>query len=79
VVGAGILIFDVPFRGSYLDLFHRSLHFSCRDPVAQDFISVIARTRLQAESISVISAFLPSFLLSGFIYPIENMPWPSRS
>ena len=38
------------------------------------FISVISTSQLQATQISMISAFLPSFLLSGFIYPIENMP-----
>jgi ABC-2 type transport system permease protein len=37
-------------------------------------VSVVARTQIQASQISMITAFLPSFLLSGFIYPIENMP-----
>ena len=74
VVGAGILIFDVPFRGSYLDLFIAALIFLVGTLSWGLFISVIARTQLQASQISVISAFLPSFLLSGFIYPIENMP-----
>jgi ABC-2 type transport system permease protein len=74
VVGAGILIFDVPFRGSYLDLFIAAFIFLVGTLSWGLLISVIARTQLQASQISVISAFLPSFLLSGFIYPIENMP-----
>lgn len=74
VVGAGILIFDVPFRGSYLNLFITALIFLVGTLSWGLLISVIARTQLQASQISMISAFLPSFLLSGFIYPIENMP-----
>jgi ABC-2 type transport system permease protein len=35
---------------------------------------VVAKNQIQASQLSVITAFLPSFLLSGFIYPIENMP-----
>jgi ABC-2 type transport system permease protein len=38
------------------------------------FISIISKSQLQASQLAVLSAFLPSFLLSGFIYPIENMP-----
>jgi len=34
----------------------------------------LARTQLEASQMVMLSAFLPSFLLSGFIYPIENMP-----
>lgn len=74
VVGAGILIFGVPFRGSYVDLFIAAFIFLVGTLSWGLLISVIARTQLQASQISVISAFLPSFLLSGFIYPIENMP-----
>jgi len=37
-------------------------------------ISAIARTQIEASQLVMITAFLPSFLLSGFIYPIENMP-----
>jgi len=37
-------------------------------------VSVVAKNQIQASQLSVITAFLPSFLLSGFIYPIENMP-----
>ncbi len=74
VVGAGVLIFDVPFRGSYLNLFITSLIFLIGSLSWGLFVSVVAKSQIQASQISVISAFLPSFLLSGFIYPIENMP-----
>jgi ABC-2 type transport system permease protein len=74
VVGAGVLIFDVPFRGSYMDLFVASFIFLIGSLSWGLFVSVVAKSQIQASQISVISAFLPSFLLSGFIYPIENMP-----
>lgn len=74
VVGAAVLIFGVPFRGSYIDLFITSLIFLIGSLSWGLFVSVVAKSQIQASQISVISAFLPSFLLSGFIYPIENMP-----
>jgi ABC-2 type transport system permease protein len=74
VVGAAVLIFGVPFRGSYMDLFITSLIFLIGSLSWGLFVSVVAKSQIQASQISVISAFLPSFLLSGFIYPIENMP-----
>jgi ABC-2 type transport system permease protein len=74
IVGAGVVIFDVPFRGSYVDLFVASFIFLIGSLSWGLFVSVVAKSQIQASQISVISAFLPSFLLSGFIYPIENMP-----
>jgi len=74
VVGAGVLIFGVPFRGSYLYLLIISLIFLTGTLSWGLFVSVISKSQLQASQIAVLSAFLPSFLLSGFIYPIENMP-----
>jgi ABC-2 type transport system permease protein len=38
------------------------------------FISVIARSQLAASQAALIATFLPAFLLSGFIYPIDQMP-----
>ncbi|RJR50857.1 MAG: ABC transporter permease [Desulfobacteraceae bacterium] len=74
IVGAGVIIFQVPFRGSYLDLLITALVFLTGTLSWGLFISVVSRSQLQASQIAMISAFLPSFLLSGFIYPIENMP-----
>ncbi len=74
VVGAGVLVFQVPFRGSYLDLVITALVFLIGTLSWGLFISVISRSQLQASQIAMLSAFLPSFLLSGFIYPVENMP-----
>jgi ABC-2 type transport system permease protein len=40
------------------------------------FISTIANTQMTAMMISLLGLFLPTILLSGFIFPIENMPLP---
>ena len=37
-------------------------------------VSAIARTQLLAYQMSMVSSFLPAFLLSGFIYSVETMP-----
>jgi len=74
VVGAGVLVFGVPFRGSYLNLFFTSLLFLAGTLAWGLFLSAVAKTQLQASQMAMLSAYLPSFLLSGFIYPIENMP-----
>lgn len=74
VVGAGVLIFGVPFRGSYLSLLLAALFFLTGTLSWGLFISVVSRSQLQASQIAMVTAMLPSFLLSGFIYPIENMP-----
>ncbi len=39
-------------------------------------VSTIADSQLVAFQVALILAFLPTFLLSGFIFPIQNMPMP---
>ena len=39
-------------------------------------VSAVARTQLFAFQLGLVTTFLPSFLLSGFLYAIENMPMP---
>jgi ABC-2 type transport system permease protein len=38
------------------------------------FISVIAKSQLAASQIALLATFLPAFLLSGFLFAIEQMP-----
>lgn len=74
VVFAAVWVFEVPFRGSYLILLVVGLIFLCGTLGWGLFISTVAKTQLEASQMVMLSVFLPSFLLSGFIYPIENMP-----
>jgi len=67
-------LFDVPFRGSYLLLFFLSALFLTGALSQGIIISVVARTQLMASQLATLTTLLPTILLSGFIYPIFNMP-----
>ncbi len=66
--------FDVPFRGSFLTLLVSSAMFMVVVLSLGFFISVIAKSQLAASQIALLATFLPAFLLSGFLYAIEQMP-----
>jgi len=76
VVCAAIAIywFDVPFRGSFWTLLFSSAMFMIVVLSMGFFISVIAKNQLAASQIALLATFLPAFLLSGFLYAIEQMP-----
>ena len=67
-------LFEVPFRGSYLLLFALSALFLTGALFQGIIISVVARTQLMASQLATLTTLLPTLLLSGFIYPIFNMP-----
>jgi ABC-2 type transport system permease protein len=66
--------FHVPFRGSAITLLVSSAMFMIVVLSLGYFISVIAKNQFAASQIALISTFLPAFLLSGFLYAIEQMP-----
>jgi len=68
------ILFSVPFRGSYLILVILSALFLIGALSQGILISVVARTQLMASQLASLSTLLPTMLLSGFIYPIFNMP-----
>jgi ABC-2 type transport system permease protein len=72
----GLFLFQVPFRGSLLLLGASTCLFLFGALFWGIFVSAAARTQLQAYQMGVLSSFLPAFLLSGFVYSIENMPRP---
>ena len=74
-VAIGVLVFDVPFRGSLPLLFLTTCVFLFGSLCWGIFLSALARSQLLAFQMGIISSFLPAFLLSGFIFSIENMPW----
>jgi ABC-2 type transport system permease protein len=67
-------LFNVPFRGSYILLFFLSSLFLTGALSQGIFISVVARTQLMASQLASLTTMIPTMLLSGFIYPIFNMP-----
>ncbi|MCF8225915.1 MAG: ABC transporter permease [Bacteroidales bacterium] len=70
----GVLIFHVPIRGSILLLLFECLLYITLALSLGVFISSAARTQQIAMIISMVGLMLPTILLSGFIFPIENMP-----
>jgi len=70
----GDLIFHVPIKGSLVLLLLESLLFIATSLSLGIFISTKTKTQSAAMIISLIGLFLPTILLSGFIFPIESMP-----
>lgn len=75
VVVVARLLFRVPFRGSGLLLLLASICFLLTSLGAGLFISTISRTQQQA-MMTTFLFFQPCFLLSGFSFPVRNMPEP---
>jgi ABC-2 type transport system permease protein len=68
--------FRVPFRGSFLTLLAASALFLIVVLSLGFLISVLARNQFAASQIALLVTFLPTFLLSGFLFAIEQMPVP---
>lgn len=74
----GKTLFSVPIEGNLLLLFFLTLPFIAANLAVGITISTIARNPLQAVQMSVFF-FLPSLLLSGFMFPFRGMPgWAQR-
>ena len=66
--------FHVPFRGSWVTLMAASAMFMVVVLSLGFFISVLAKNQFAASQIALLITFLPAFLLSGFLFSIEQMP-----
>ena len=73
IVGAALVIFDIPLRGSLLVLFACAVLFLMTSLGVGLFISTVSQTQQQAMMGSFFF-FMPAFVLSGFAFPIRNMP-----
>jgi len=73
-MAVGALVFQVPLRGSLVLAVAVSCLFLFGALGWGILISSVARQQLLAYQMGIISSFLPAFILSGFIYAIENMP-----
>jgi ABC-2 type transport system permease protein len=71
----GVFVFEVPLRGSLPLLALSTCVFLFGALFWGIFVSAAARTQLAAYQMGILSSFLPAFLLSGFVYSIETMPW----
>lgn len=73
ILAVGAWLFDVPVRGGLPGLYLASLVFIVASLAMGLLISTLAKTQFQAMQLTVFF-FLPSILLSGFMFPFEGMP-----
>lgn len=69
-----VFLFGVPFRGSILALYALSATFLIPALGQGLLISAATKNQFLASQLALISAFLPAFLLSGFLFEINSMP-----
>jgi len=68
-------VFDMPIRGSIALLLVESILFIVMALALGILISSVSKSQQQAMLLSMFALLLPTILLSGFIFPIENMPY----
>lgn len=72
---ASYFLFDVTLKGSFILLFITTLIFLAAATSLGIFISVISESQQVAFSIATFATLLPAIILSGFIFPIDGMPF----
>jgi ABC-2 type transport system permease protein len=77
VVFTGLVLFDVPAAGSLIDLGVVSIIFIAANLTLGLVISSVTASQFQATQLSFFF-FLPSVLLSGFMFPFGSMPAPAQ-
>jgi ABC-2 type transport system permease protein len=79
VLAFGVTAFDLPIRGSGPILAVAGVLFLVGMLGQGLLISVVTRNQLVATQAGALSALLPSLLLSGMVFPLENMPLPLQA
>jgi ABC-2 type transport system permease protein len=74
VILASMVLFELPMRGSWIDLSVVLAAFLIGALGTGVLVSTFAETQQVAYQAAMLVAFLPSFILSGFIFPISSMP-----
>ena len=74
VVSVAVFWFEIPFRGSFPLLFGLSLVYLLCTLGLGLLVSTVSSTQQQAMMTAAFFFMIPMILLSGFIFPIENMP-----
>ena len=74
IVLVAMALFEMPMRGSWLHLCVAIVLFLVGAQAQGLVISSVAPTQQVAFQLALLSSFLPTFILSGFIFPISSMP-----
>jgi ABC-2 type transport system permease protein len=78
VLIVSVTLLEVPINGSLFLLMAESLLFIITAVSLGLMISNLTKTQQEAQMFSLMSLMLPTLLLGGFMFPIENMPLPLR-
>ena len=76
IILLGYFVFDMPVNGSVALLLGETLLYILMSLSLGILISTMSNSQQVAMFISMFALLLPTMLLSGFIFPVENMPWP---
>lgn len=74
ILSLSYFVFGLPIKGSLFLLILECILFIFLSLSLGILISTVSKSMQQAMLISLIGLMMPSMLLSGFIYPVENMP-----
>ena len=74
VVLVGTLVFNVPLKGNIVLLFFMTGIFAFSGLGIGLLVSTLANTQQVANQVAMLVSFLPTFILSGFMFPIKSMP-----
>lgn len=74
IVGMGYFVFKVPVLGNVIFLMAECLLFIFLALALGIFISTVSKSQQVAMMLSMFALMLPTIILSGFIFPIRNMP-----
>lgn len=74
VIAIAYFWFEVPFRGSVGLLLGTSVIYVLTTVAIGLFVSVVTRTQLAAMLLALVVTLMPSFLFSGFLFPVFTMP-----
>ncbi len=76
VYSVAVFVFDIPLRGHILTLYIMSFGFFFSTLGLGILVSTFCKTQQQAMLMATFFVMLPFVYLSGFIFPLENMPVP---
>jgi ABC-2 type transport system permease protein len=79
IIVAGYVLFAVPIKGSILQLAIFAVLYLCCALGVGVFVSTIADTMQNAMLAAIFISLLPSVLLSGFVFPLEDLPGPIQA
>lgn len=75
IIALGVYVFGVPIKGSLLALFALNTLFIVTALSLGILISTRAKSQQAAMMASLLGLMMPTMLLSGFVFPVESMPW----